>query len=124
MILGIARIARRPRVPRCTLQPPRYTEPGAADKGNLVHDALADFLLTWTGPFDDSAVKALTEIGEELFEPLDAFPAIRALWWPRFQKIAAGFVAYEARRSQLLFCPCGERLRCRACHESLLLSAY
>ncbi|MBO6891730.1 MAG: double-strand break repair protein AddB [Roseibium sp.] len=74
-------------------------EPGAADKGNLVHDALALFLANWTGPFDDSAVAALTDIGEELFEPLDAFPAIRALWWPRFQRIAAGFVAYEAERA-------------------------
>ncbi|MBN9672886.1 double-strand break repair protein AddB [Roseibium aggregatum] len=74
--------------------------PGAADKGNLIHDALADFLATWTGPFDDSAVRALTEIGEELFEPLDAFPAIRALWWPRFLRIASGFVGYEAVRSR------------------------
>jgi len=84
------------------LQPvdPIGGEPGAADKGNLIHDALAQFLMTWTGPFDDNAVEALTRIGEELFEPLDAFPAIRALWWPRFQKIAAGFVAYEARRSK------------------------
>ena len=83
------------------LQPvdPIGGEPGAADKGNLVHDALARFLSTWTGAFDDSAVAALTEIGEKLFEPLDAFPAIRALWWPRFLKIAAGFVAYEARRA-------------------------
>ncbi len=86
------------------LQPvdPIGGEPGAADKGNLIHDALADFLLTWTGPFDDAAVRALTEIGEELFEPLDAFPAIRALWWPRFQRIAAGFVGYEAARSKLV----------------------
>jgi len=84
------------------LQPvdPIGGEPGAADKGNLIHDALADFLMTWTGPFDDDAVRALTEIGEELFEPLDAFPAIRALWWPRFQRIAAGFVGYEAARSR------------------------
>lgn len=84
------------------LQPvdPVGGEPGAADKGNLVHDALARFLMTWTGPFDGSAVDALVEIGEVLFEPLDAFPAIRALWWPRFQKIAAGFVAYEAARSK------------------------
>lgn len=84
------------------LQPvdPIGGEPGAADKGNLIHDALARFLMTWTGPFDDSAVQALIGIGEKLFEPLDAFPAIRALWWPRFQKIAAGFVAYEARRSK------------------------
>jgi ATP-dependent helicase/nuclease subunit B len=84
------------------LQPvdPIGGEPGAADKGNLIHEALARFLMTWTGPFDDSAVQALIGIGEELFKPLDAFPAIRALWWPRFQKIAAGFVAYEAKRSK------------------------
>ncbi|WP_420412428.1 double-strand break repair protein AddB [Roseibium sp.] len=83
------------------LQPvdPVGGEPGAADKGNLIHDALAEFLSTWTGPFDDTAVQALLEIGEELFKPLDAFPAIRALWWPRFQRIAAGFVAYEANRA-------------------------
>jgi len=83
------------------LQPvdPIGGEPGAADKGNLIHDALAQFLSTWTGPFDETAVQALLEIGERLFEPLDAFPAIRALWWPRFQRIAAGFVAYEAKRA-------------------------
>jgi len=75
-------------------------EPGAADKGNLIHDALAQFLLSWSGPFDDTAVRALVGIGENLFEPLDAFPAVRALWWPRFLKIAAGFVAYEGVRSR------------------------
>ncbi len=75
-------------------------EPGAADKGTLIHDALAEFLATWSGPFDDSAVAALKEIGEKLFEPFDAFPAVRALWWPRFQKIATGFVAFEERRSK------------------------
>lgn len=74
-------------------------EPGAADKGNIIHDALAEFLSTWTGPFDETAVSSLIEIGEELFEPLTAFPAVRALWWPRFQRIAKGFVAYEASRS-------------------------
>ncbi|MEM8702069.1 MAG: double-strand break repair protein AddB [Pseudomonadota bacterium] len=84
------------------LQPvdPIGGEPGAADKGNLIHDALARFLSTWSGPLDASAVAALTQIGEELFEPLDAFPAIRAMWWPRFQKIAAGFIAFENRREK------------------------
>lgn len=75
-------------------------EPGAADKGTLIHDALAEFLATWSGPYNEAAVAALTEIGEELFEPLEAFPAVRALWWPRFKKIAAGFVAFEDRRSK------------------------
>ncbi|MET1413248.1 double-strand break repair protein AddB [Roseibium sp. HPY-6] len=84
------------------LQPvdPIGGEPGAADKGNLIHDALALFLSTWSGPFDKTAVEALIRIGEDLFRPLDAFPAIRALWWPRFQKVAADFVAFEDERSK------------------------
>lgn len=83
------------------LQPvdPIGGEPDAADKGTIIHDALAQFLGEWTGPFDDSAVRRLIEIGEELFAPLDAFPAIRALWWPRFVRIAGGFVAFEAQRA-------------------------
>ncbi|MDN3721588.1 double-strand break repair protein AddB [Roseibium salinum] len=58
------------------LQPvdPIGGEPGAADKGNLVHDALARFLTVWSGPFDDSAVAALTEIGEELFRTTGRLP--------------------------------------------------
>jgi len=74
-------------------------EPGAAEKGTLIHDALAEFLETWTGPFDHTAVADLLRIGERLFKPLDAFPAVRALWWPRFQRIAEGFVAFEASRA-------------------------
>lgn len=77
-------------------------EPGAADKGNIVHDALAVFLEEWNHPFDEHAVKRLIAIGAELFEPLDAFPAVRALWWPRFERIAAGFVAFEALRAPTL----------------------
>ncbi|MFS8183933.1 double-strand break repair protein AddB [Pseudovibrio denitrificans] len=70
-------------------------EPGAADKGNIIHDALANFLEDWDGPFDEKAVRALLTEGGRLFRPLDAFPAIRALWWPRFERIAEEFVAYE-----------------------------
>ena len=77
-------------------------EPGAADKGNIVHDALAAFLEEWKHPFDDHAVNRLIAIGAQLFEPLDAFPAVRALWWPRFERIAAGFVAFEAQRAPTL----------------------
>ncbi|GGB47307.1 double-strand break repair protein AddB [Roseibium aquae] len=74
-------------------------EPGAAEKGTIIHDALAEFLDNWTGPFDPSAVAELLRVGEHHFRPLDAFPAIRALWWPRFQRIAEGFVAFEAARA-------------------------
>ncbi|SHL28902.1 double-strand break repair protein AddB [Roseibium suaedae] len=74
-------------------------EPGAADKGTIIHDALAEFLEAWDGPFDERAVQRLIEVGSGYFAPLDAFPAIRALWWPRFQRIARGFIAFEAERA-------------------------
>ncbi|MTI44564.1 ATP-dependent helicase/nuclease subunit B [Roseibium hamelinense] len=73
--------------------------PGAADKGILIHAALAKFLKEWPGPFDQTAVDALLEIGDRLFRPLDAFPAIRALWWPRFERVAKAFVDFEAKRA-------------------------
>lgn len=76
--------------------------PGAADKGNIIHDALAEFLEEWKGPFDQSAVSRLIEVGEKHFEPLDAFPSVRALWWPRFLRVAEGFVAFEAKRAPLV----------------------
>ncbi|MEJ8475205.1 double-strand break repair protein AddB [Roseibium algae] len=77
-------------------------EPDAADKGNIIHNALAEFLEVWTGPFDDSAVDRLIEIGANHFAPLDAFPSVRALWWPRFERIARGFIAFEGGRVERL----------------------
>ncbi|MFD1697226.1 double-strand break repair protein AddB [Roseibium aestuarii] len=74
-------------------------EPGAAEKGTIIHDALAEFLQGWTGPFDAAALARLVEVGERHFATLDAFPAIRALWWPRFLRIAEAFIAFEGRRS-------------------------
>jgi ATP-dependent helicase/nuclease subunit B len=77
-------------------------EPDAAEKGTIIHDALARFLAEWADPYDEQAVERLVEIGAELFRPLDAFPAIRALWWPRFERVADGFVAFEAKRAPLV----------------------
>ncbi len=70
-------------------------DPGAAEKGTLIHDCLASFLSEWTGPFDAAAHARLIEIGRELFAPLDAFPAIRAVWWLRFERIAEAFIRHE-----------------------------
>ncbi len=83
------------------LQPvdPIGGEPSAADKGTIIHDALARFLAEWTRDYNEHATRRLIDIGAELFQPLDAFPAIRALWWPRFERVAKGFTAFEERRA-------------------------
>jgi ATP-dependent helicase/nuclease subunit B len=71
-------------------------DPGAAEKGTLIHDILAEFLESWTGPFDAAAEARLLEIGRSRFSQVDAFPAIRAIWWLRFERIAAAFLRNEA----------------------------
>lgn len=77
-------------------------DPGAAEKGTLIHDCLAEFLDSWTGPFDEAALAHLIAIGRAQFAPLDAFPAIRAVWWLRFERIAAAFIRHEAARADLI----------------------
>ncbi|WP_068311455.1 double-strand break repair protein AddB [Polycladidibacter hongkongensis] len=71
-------------------------EPNAADKGTIIHEALANFLDEhFEGPYDERAVAALLDAGRRAFGPVEAFPEIRAIWWPRFERIAREFVAYE-----------------------------
>ena len=75
--------------------------PGAAEKGAIIHDCLAEFLLEWKGSFDDTALTRLVEIGVEKFESIKVFPQLYALWWPRFQRIASWFVnEFEKDRNE------------------------
>ena len=75
-------------------------DPGAADKGTLIHDVLADFLIEWTGSFDETARRHLLGMGRKAFAVFDAFPAIQAVWWLRFERIAGAFIRSEAQRAQ------------------------
>lgn len=81
---------------------PVAADPGAADRGNIVHAALAAFLADHRGPFDAAAVAALVEAGRRAFAAVADYPEVTALWWPRFLRIAEAFVAEEARRPTAL----------------------
>jgi ATP-dependent helicase/nuclease subunit B len=81
---------------------PIAEDPGAADRGNIVHDALAAFLRAHRGPFDDAAVAALLDAGRRAFATVADYPEVTALWWPRFERIARAFVALEAGRPKPL----------------------
>ncbi|MEP3278377.1 MAG: double-strand break repair protein AddB [Stappiaceae bacterium] len=79
---------------------PIGASPGAAEKGSIIHDCLAEFLKRWTGPFDEAALADLVSLGWERFLPLQAFPEVHALWWPRFLRVADWFVhSFEQYRS-------------------------
>jgi ATP-dependent helicase/nuclease subunit B len=75
----------------------------AADRGSAIHDALGEFTQSFANALPDDPAHALRGIGEKYFLPLMERPEARALWWPRFQRIAKWFAAWEmARRGNIL----------------------
>jgi ATP-dependent helicase/nuclease subunit B len=74
----------------------------AADRGSAIHDALGEFTQTFATTLPDDPAGALRGIGQKFFAPLMERPEAKALWWPRFQRIAAWFAEWEvARRSDI-----------------------
>ena len=74
------------------------TPPGAADRGTLIHDSLAEYGKAFPKQLPGDPAQALTDIGERHFKPLTDFPEVRAFWWPRFLRIAQWFVRFDAQR--------------------------
>jgi ATP-dependent helicase/nuclease subunit B len=70
----------------------------AADRGSAIHEALGEFTRIFATALPDDPARALRSIGEKYFEPLMERPEARALWWPRFQRIAAWFADWEIAR--------------------------
>jgi ATP-dependent helicase/nuclease subunit B len=70
----------------------------AADRGSAIHDALGDFTQAYRTTLPDDTASALRRIGEKHFAPLMDRPEARALWWPRFLRIASWFAGWESER--------------------------
>jgi ATP-dependent helicase/nuclease subunit B len=70
----------------------------AADRGSAIHDALGEFTQTFAVALPEHPAGALRAIGEKYFAPLMERPEARALWWPRFQRIANWFADWEIAR--------------------------
>jgi ATP-dependent helicase/nuclease subunit B len=94
--------------------------PSAADRGSAIHGAVGRFAQKFQDTLPPDAQAELLRIGAEEFSALDDFPEARALWWPRFQRIARWLVGWEQERRAALaamraeirgeiFLPLGER---------------
>ncbi|MCA1456143.1 double-strand break repair protein AddB [Bradyrhizobium sp. BRP22] len=70
----------------------------AADRGSAIHEALGEFTQAFAAALPDDPLRALREIGGKHFAPLMERPEARALWWPRFQRIATWFAEWETAR--------------------------
>ncbi len=80
--------------------PELVREPNARERGTLFHTILERFVErreTAPGKIDD-----LIRIGREEFDKAQLPPDRRALWWRRFEKTAAAFVAVEAEHAQTI----------------------
>ena len=79
---------------------PLDADPGAADRGSIIHNAIDRFIRESGDETTDDARDRLLAIGEEEFAPWMDRPGIRAFWWPRFERIADWIVALEADRAE------------------------
>ena len=73
-------------------------DPGAAERGQFIHKALDAFVKRFPKELPANAEKELLVIGETAFGKALERPSVRALWWPRFTRIATWFVAIERER--------------------------
>jgi ATP-dependent helicase/nuclease subunit B len=70
----------------------------AADRGSAIHDAIGEFTERFAAHLPDDPARVLRAIGEKHFALLMERPEARALWWPRFQRIAHWFGEWETAR--------------------------
>jgi ATP-dependent helicase/nuclease subunit B len=77
---------------------PIDADPGAAEKGILIHETLERFVAAHPETLPSDPLGALVTAGEEVFRAVRAKPGLWAFWWPRFLRIAVWFTEAERRR--------------------------
>lgn len=89
---------------------PIDADPGAAERGSIIHDALDRFVAACPGgPLPPDAFEKLCQCGRDAFQAVLDLPAVWAFWWPRFERIARWFIAAEAERRPSLAASFTER---------------
>lgn len=86
----------------------------ARDRGNAVHQALADYTRSFAGHLPEDGVAALTAFGKDAFAAVAREDAETvAFWWRRFELFVPWFVAWDRKRragTHRLHVECGGRL--------------
>ncbi len=81
---------------------PLDADPGAAERGTLVHEALERFVRAYPDRLPPDPAAALIAVGREVFAKVKDNPGIWAIWWPRFCRVADWFVQAESARRAAL----------------------
>ncbi|MGE4352045.1 MAG: double-strand break repair protein AddB, partial [Bdellovibrionales bacterium] len=70
----------------------------AAEHGTAIHAALESFVRASMQGWPELPLAGLLEEGRKAFAPFMDRPQVAAFWWPRFERIAQWFVAFEEER--------------------------
>ena len=90
------------RILRLEALPALDEDPGAAERGQLVHGLLEAFARAWPGPLGEDAAAWLQAALERQLELLDDRPGLALTWRPRLRRALRGYLELErARRPQL-----------------------
>lgn len=73
-------------------------DPGAAERGTMVHSALESFVKAYPEHVPENAKQHLIAFGQLAFGDLLNRPGVRAFWWPRFERIADWFIDWQRQR--------------------------
>jgi len=74
------------------------TEPGAAERGTIIHAAIGEFTQRFAKNLPADPAGELIVLGRKHFAALEDFPEARAFWWPRFERIARWFARWDVER--------------------------
>ncbi|MBJ7418209.1 MAG: PD-(D/E)XK nuclease family protein, partial [Niveispirillum sp.] len=77
---------------------PIDADPGAAERGEIIHKALDLFVRQYPDALPPDPLGALIAIGRGTFGDLLDQPGVAAFWWPRFERVAEWFVTQETER--------------------------
>jgi ATP-dependent helicase/nuclease subunit B len=73
-------------------------DPGAAERGTVLHEALAAFAKAYPEKMPADGVGRLLALGREAFKAYADFPGTSAVWWARFERVAHWFAGEESER--------------------------
>ncbi|HYM31416.1 MAG TPA: double-strand break repair protein AddB [Candidatus Cybelea sp.] len=77
---------------------PLDADPGAAERGTFVHEAMEGFVRAFPDALPADAEAKLHDIARAAFGDALKRPSVRAFWWPRFLDAAAWFIELERER--------------------------
>ena len=99
---------------------------GPFERGTAIHEALERFLGSHMDDLPDEALDVLLEEGGKAFAAAGASEEVLAFWLPRFERLAAWFIAFEEEqreRARPLVLEAKGRLTLSAPHDDFVLTA-